>query len=149
MERLATISKPNIPLSGYQGGAISKTLAYAQALQYLAEKSNPPMPGQPCLLVGCVLELSRAMEPYVAFSNDAILEGAAPWERSLEGQTRATIPRMTQLAPAKVPIEETAPMEELAPAEVPTEEAALIQEPTEEVPPWRSPLMRWPHRGAH
>ena len=53
--------------------------------------------------------------------------------RSLEGQTQATIPGKTQLAPAKEPAEE------LAPAEVPTEEAAPIEEPTEEVAPTKEP----------
>ena len=48
-----------------------------------------------------------------------ILEGATPQERSLEGQTRATIPRKTQPASAKVPTKEAAPMEELAPVKVP------------------------------
>ena len=73
------------------------------------------------------------MEPYVALSNNAILEGATPQERSLEGQTWATIPGKTQPAP----IED--PAKELAPAEVPTEEAAPIEEPTEEVPPTEEP----------
>ena len=69
------------------------------------------------------------MEPYVAFSSDAIVEGAAPVQRSLEGQTWTTIPMKTQLAPTK----ESA--KELAPAEVPTEELAPAEEPTEEVTP--------------
>ena len=57
----------------------------AQALQYWAGKGNRLMPGQPCLLARCVQELRRVREPYVAFSDDAILEGATPQERSLEG----------------------------------------------------------------
>ena len=79
------------------------------------------------------------MEPYVAFSDDAILEGAVPQERSLEGQIGAAIPRKNQLAPAEVPIEEAAPTEELAPAKVPTEEVAPIEELTEKVPLQRRP----------
>ena len=101
------------------------------------------MPGQPCLLAGCVLELKQAMEPYMAFSDNAILEAAVPQETSLEGQTGAAIPRKIQPAPPEVPTE-VAPIEELAPPEVPTKEAAPIKEPTEEVPPQRSPLKRWP-----
>ena len=65
------------------------------------------------------------MEPYAAFSDDAILEGAAPQERSLERQTQATIPMKIQPDPT----------EELAPAEVPTEEPAPAEEPTEQVAP--------------
>ena len=80
------------------------------------------------------------MEPYVTFSDDTILEGAAPLERSLEGQNRATIPRKTQLAPTEVPAKETAPMEELVPVKVSPEEVAPIEEPTMRWTPWRSPL---------
>ena len=80
------------------------------------------------LLVRCVLELRRVMEPYVAFS-DAILEGAAPWKRSLEVQTQATIPVKTQQAPT----EESA--KDLAPAKVPTKEAAPTEVPTEVAAP--------------
>ena len=89
------------------------------------------------------------MEPYLAFSDDAVHEGATPWERSLKGWTQATIPRKTQPAPAKDPAEELAPaevsteeatpIEELAPAVVPTKEAAPIEEPIEEVPPIEVP----------
>ena len=38
-------------------GQAQKTLAYAQAFQYWAEKARPPMPSQPHLLVECVQEL--------------------------------------------------------------------------------------------
>ena len=79
------------------------------------------MPSQPHLLAGCMLELRWAMEPYITFSDDAILEGATPWERSLEGQTRAIIPRKTQLAPVGEPTDETDPMEE------PTEEPMAMK----------------------
>ena len=69
------------------------------------------------------------MEPYVAFLDNAILEGATPWERSLEGQTQSTIPMMTQVAPTEEPTKEPAP------AEVSTEEPALTEEPTKELAP--------------
>ena len=108
------------------------------------------------------------MELYVAFSNDAILEGAAPQERFPEGQTWAPIPLETQvapteeptkeLAPAEVSMEEAAPTEEptkeLVPAEVSMEEVAPTKEPTKELvpaevsaeewPPQRSPMRNWP-----
>ena len=61
-----------------QDGQALKTLAYAQALQYWAEKASLPMPGQPHLLVACVWELKWTMEEYVALTEDAILEGAVP-----------------------------------------------------------------------
>ena len=63
---------------------LEKTVAYVQALQYWAEKCDPPMLGQPHILVRCILELRRMMEPYVSFSNDAILDGVAPQEGFLE-----------------------------------------------------------------
>ena len=154
LEGIPTASKPDVPCQDIREGQSQKTLAYAQALQYWMEKSNPLMPGQPCLLVRCVLELQRVMQPYVAFSNDAVLEGAKPQERSLEGQTQATIPVKTQLAPTK----ESA--KELSPAEVPTEEPAPAEEPTEEAAPTGvsakeadpaevSAKGGGPHRGAH
>ena len=78
---------PNLmfPSQDFMEGQSQKTLAYAQALKYWAEKPNPAMLGQPCLLARSVQELRKVMEPYVAFSDDAILEGATPQERSPEG----------------------------------------------------------------
>ena len=81
-----------------------------------------------------MLELRWAMEPYVAFSDDAILEGATPWERCPEGQTGAAISRKTQPVPPKVPTKEAAPIEE------PTEEVPPTKEPTDEIAPWRGQL---------
>ena len=69
------------------------------------------------------------MEPYVAFSDDAILESTTPWERSPEGQTQAPIPVETQAAPT-----EELTME-LAPTEISTEEATPTEEPTKETAP--------------
>ena len=72
-------------------------MAYAQALQYWMEKSNLPMLGQPCLLVGSILKLREVMEPYVSF-DDTILDGVAPPEGFLEDQPEATIPQSAQPA---------------------------------------------------
>ena len=117
------------PCQDIRVGQSQKTLAYAQILQYWAEKSNLLILGQPHLLAGCMLELRRVMEPYVAFSDDVVLEGATPQERSLEGQIWATIPMEIQPDPT----------EELAPAKVPMEEAASIEGPPEETPPTKEP----------
>ena len=95
-----------------------------------AEKSNVPMPGQPHLLVGCVLELRRAMEPYVAFSDDAILEGATPQERSLEGQTRALFPGRPSQPLPRFPLRR----------QLPWKSWSLPKLPPKRWPPWRSPL---------
>ena len=73
------------PSQDFREGQSQKTLAYAGALQYLAEKANLPMPGQPCLLARCVQELRQVMKPYVAFMDDTALEGATPQGQLLEG----------------------------------------------------------------
>ena len=73
------------------------------------------------------------MEPYVTFSDDAILDRAALQGRPLEDQTRVTIPRKTQPASTEVSTEEE-PAKELAPAEVSTEEVTPI-EPNEGTDP--------------
>ena len=79
------------------------------------------------------------MEPYVAFSHDAILEGATPQDRSPEGQTWAPIPVETEVAP----IEE--PRKELAWAEILTEEGTTIEEPIKELTPTEILMKRPPH----
>ena len=126
---------------------MQKTLAYAQALRYWAEKANPPMPGQPCLLVGCVPELRWEMKPYVTFMDDAVLEGVTPQQELPEGQTRESSPEET--LPASIPkevkdtqVEEmgdppiSQEAEELDTAEKPTDELAVsmatVGEPAEE-----------------
>ena len=43
------------------------------------------------------------MEPYVALSDDAILEAAASQDRSPGGQTQAPIPVETKVAPMEEP----------------------------------------------
>ena len=116
------------PSQDFREGQSQKTLAYGQALQYWSEKANPLIMGQPHLLVRCMQELSRVMEPYVAFSNNAFLEGVTSQEGYPKGQTQAPIPVETQAAPPEEPTEETVPavasMEETAPTEEPDEELA-------------------------
>ena len=48
------IPDPRIPYQDYREGQPWKTLVYAQALQYWAEKANPPKPEEPHLLLRCV-----------------------------------------------------------------------------------------------
>ena len=130
---------PMLPSQDFREGQSQKTLAYAQALQYWAEKANPPMPGQPYLLARCVLELRRVMKLYMAFSNDTILEGAAPQKRLLKGQAWAPIPMETQAGPTDEPTKEPAPTTEptgeLAPTAEATREPAPTDEPTDEPAP--------------
>ena len=67
------------------------------------------------------------MESYVSFSNDAILDGAASLEGSLEDVNGVAIPRGALLASTGTPTEEVA--EGPAPLEVATEEAAPTRKP--------------------
>ena len=53
------------------------TLAYAQALLYWAEKANPPVPSEPCLLVMSVHELRWQMRRYTTFHDHSVFEGLA------------------------------------------------------------------------
>ena len=52
-----------------------RTLAYAQALQYWTEKTNPPVPNEPHHLVMCVHELRQGMRRYMTFSDYDVFEG--------------------------------------------------------------------------
>ena len=90
------------PSQDFREGQSQKTLAYAQALQYWAEKATLPMLDWPCLLARCVQELRWVMKPYVAFMDDTILEGATPQGELLEGWTWAPIPVETLPAPITV-----------------------------------------------
>ena len=46
-----------------------KTLAYVKALQYWAEKTQLPIPSEPCHLAESVLELQQMMEPLTTFTD--------------------------------------------------------------------------------
>ena len=74
-----------------------KSVAYTQALQCWAERANPPMPGQPCLLVESLLELCKMMEQYVSFSDDIILGIVALPEGFFGSQTSTDVPSEEQL----------------------------------------------------
>ena len=108
-------------------GQLKKTIAYAQAPQYWVEKANPLMPGQPCLLARCILELRKARESYVSFPDDA----ASP-EGSLEDVNGVTIPGAPcQLLPV------------LPPKKNPWKDQHLWRLPLRKLPPPRSPLRDW------
>ena len=55
-----------------------KTLAYAKALQYWAEKAQLPIQSEPCQLAESVLELWQMMEPLTTFTDKDILEDILP-----------------------------------------------------------------------
>ena len=97
---------------------MEKTIAYAQALQYWAEKSNLPMLGQACLVARYILKLRETMEQYISFSVDTILDSVALLEGFLKDWTKLTIPRDALSAFTDVPTKEVT-MEEAAPMGAP------------------------------
>ena len=76
------------PCQDYREGQLQKTLAYAQALQYWAEKANLPTLGQPHLLARCVQELRWEMRSYITFMDGAVLEEMTPQQELLGRQTK-------------------------------------------------------------
>ena len=52
------------------------SLAYAHALQYLAEEANPPAPGEPHPLPMSVRELKQCMGKYSTFNEHDVFEGS-------------------------------------------------------------------------
>ena len=93
---------------------LKKTIAYAQALQYWVEKSNLPMPGQPHLLVRCILELRERMEQHVSFLDVTVLDSVAPPKRFFKDWAKITVPGESPPTFTNVPIEKVA-MEKMAP----------------------------------
>ena len=63
------VPKPHLPCQNYCQHHPPKTLAYAQALQYWADKANLLGPHEPWHLMICVHELRWVMRPYMTFSN--------------------------------------------------------------------------------
>ena len=51
-----------------------KMVAYVQALQYWAEKTDLPTGGKPCLLVESVKELQEEMKCYLSFSDKEVFK---------------------------------------------------------------------------
>ena len=68
-------------------------VAYAQALQFWAEKIDLPTEGKPCLLVVSVKELQEEMRCYLTFSNEDVFKDIALC-RHLQYKPRKTILRM-------------------------------------------------------
>ena len=50
-----------------------KTLAYTKALQFWAEKAQPPQASQPCQVAVCVKELRQSMESLMLFTDKEVL----------------------------------------------------------------------------
>ena len=96
LQRQMFLPVPNTHLScqDYHQQQPLRTLAYAQALQYWAEKANLLGPHEPCHLAMCVQELRWVMRPYMTFSNGNVFE-------CLTHKTpEAKVKEATQLHPA-------------------------------------------------
>ena len=83
-----------------------KMVAYAKALQFWAEKANPPTQGQPCLLEGSIMEIREEMKCYVSFTDEDIFSGVVLPEEPSITQPQETIPKSAQPTQADSPVEE-------------------------------------------
>ena len=81
-------------------------VAYVQALQFWAEKAHLPTQGQPCLLVGSIVELREEMKCYVSFSDEDIFSDMALLEEPLVTQSKEATPRSAQPTQADSPVKE-------------------------------------------
>ena len=90
-----------------------KMVAYAWALQYLAEQNNPPTRDQPCLLAESIAELRREVGFYLSFMDEEVFHGIdLPEEEgsnpSVPTTTTADAPGATD-TPKVPPIPKAAP----------------------------------------
>ena len=67
----------DMPYQDVQLKSLQSTLAYAQALQYWAEKANLPVPNEPCLLAMSICKLRWQMRRYTTFHDHDVFEGLA------------------------------------------------------------------------
>ena len=109
-----------------------KMVAYTQALQFWAEKVNPPTGGKPCLLAGNVIELWEEMECYLSFSNEDVFKGVALPEETPIIPFKEVIPQSAQPTPAGTPMKE-ATIEK-------TMELATEKRPPNKFPCWEKVL---------
>ena len=83
-----------------------KTLAYTWALQFWAEKADPPTGGRPCQLVGSIKELWEEMRCYLSFSDKDVFKGIGlPQETSIP-PTEDPAPQSAKSIPTGTPVEE-------------------------------------------
>ena len=80
-----------------------KMVAYAQALQYWAEKTDPPAGGKPCLLAKSVKELQEEMGCYLSFSDEEVFKGVAPLEEMSASPAEKAKPHSMAMTPASAP----------------------------------------------
>ena len=85
-----------------------KTIAYAHALQYWAEKSDSPAGGQPCWLAESVKELREEMRCYLSFTDKEVFEGVPPPEGMPTSLVEEFQPPSEMATPVIMPKESTA-----------------------------------------
>ena len=106
-------------------------MAYAQALQFWVEKANLPTEGQPCLLVGSLVEVREKMKYYVSFLDEAIFSGMVLLEEPLT-TSRGSHPQGAQ------PMQTDSPVEEVI-TKI-TKELTKKEQPPNQFPGWREVL---------
>ena len=84
-----------------------RTVAYARALQFWAEKAKLPTQGQPHLLVGSIMELREEMRCYVSFTDGDVLSGVALLEEPLTTQPQEAAPENAQPTQTDSPVKVT------------------------------------------
>ena len=115
---------------------MEKTIVYACALQYWAEKSDLPTGGQPCWLAKSVKELWEEMSCYLSFSDKEVFEGITP----LEGMPTTVVKEAEPHIPMSIP---TATSKEQAAKETPLNPAKERKCP--KFPGWEKVLHpSWP-----
>ena len=80
-----------------------KTVAYACALQYWVEKTDPPTGGKQCLLAKSVKELQEEMRCYLSFSDKEVFEGLTPPEETSADPAEKAKPHSMANMPAIAP----------------------------------------------
>ena len=78
-----------------------------EALQFWAEKVDPPAGWKPCLLAGSVKELWEEMRYYLSFSDEDVFKGMALLEETSAPPTKEAGPQSMRSTPAGTPEEET------------------------------------------
>ena len=71
-------SEGNFTSQDYRLRQPRKTLAYAKALQFWAEKAQPPLAGKPHQLVTWIRELRESMKLLATFTDEDILANYPP-----------------------------------------------------------------------
>ena len=81
-------------------------VAYAQALQFWAEKANLPTQGQPHLLAGSIVEFREEKKCYISFSDKDVFSGMALPEEPSNTQLKEAIPESAQPTQTDSPVNE-------------------------------------------